>query len=177
MAYVPCTSDEKTKPGNASLYFPVGTIIHRELLPAISPTRKSRKFGPGNGKGKIRPRNYRKPLGFCPCEAGAPVVSLPKMTAKQKALEAIASLPDDTDPQDIVSVLIQIYRIQRGLILREDRPRATQAREEEANTLSAKNAQVAAWRQLAGQWQSERPEAEEIEAIYAARTSGRKVDL
>jgi len=116
-------------------------------------------------------------MGVFPCEAGTPVVSLRQMTAKQKALDAIASLPDDTDPQDIVRVLIQIYRIQRGLVQRDDRPPATQAREGETKTLRARIDQVDAWRQLAGQWQSDRPPAEEIEAIYAARTSGRKVDL
>lgn len=104
------------------------------------------------------------------------MVSLPAMTAKQKALDAIASLPDDTDPQDIVSTLMQIYRIQRGLVRRGDRERASQATAVKSEAMRERAAQVDAWRRLAGQWQSERP-AEELDAIYAARTAGRKVEL
>ena len=37
--------------------------------------------------------------------------------------------------------------------------------------------QAEEWSRLAGLWQSDVPVKEEIEAIYAARTEGRKVDL
>ncbi|MFO0761367.1 MAG: hypothetical protein U0359_33120 [Byssovorax sp.] len=37
--------------------------------------------------------------------------------------------------------------------------------------------QVAAWRELAGKWSSDRSTDEEIEEIYARRTPGREVDL
>ena len=37
--------------------------------------------------------------------------------------------------------------------------------------------QAASWRQLAGRWRSDHPIDQEIAAIYAARTSGRDVDL
>jgi len=40
---------------------------------------------------------------------------LSTMTAKQKALEAISSLPENTAPQEIIKVLIQIYSIKRGI--------------------------------------------------------------
>jgi hypothetical protein len=36
-------------------------------------------------------------------------------TPKQKAIHAISSLPEDTDAQEIINCLYQIYRIQRGL--------------------------------------------------------------
>ena len=38
-------------------------------------------------------------------------------------------------------------------------------------------AQVQAWRQLAGRWESDVEAAEEIERIYAARSLGRPVEL
>jgi hypothetical protein len=38
-------------------------------------------------------------------------------------------------------------------------------------------AQVAAWREVAGRWQSDLGVAQEIAAIYEARTGGRVVDL
>jgi hypothetical protein len=37
--------------------------------------------------------------------------------------------------------------------------------------------QVAAWRELAGQWKSKRSFKDETDEIYAARSSGRDVDL
>jgi hypothetical protein len=40
------------------------------------------------------------------------------MSAKQKALDAIQSLPDDVAPQDVVKLLMQIYAIRRGLTSR-----------------------------------------------------------
>jgi plasmid stability protein len=40
-----------------------------------------------------------------------------------------------------------------------------------------RDAQVEAWRDLCGQWQSDLDPEAEIEAIYAARTAGREVDL
>ena len=43
-------------------------------------------------------------------------------------------------------------------------------------TASQAATQVEAWRQLAGQWQSDGTE-DEVAALYAARTDGRKVDL
>ena len=39
------------------------------------------------------------------------------------------------------------------------------------------DAQVHAWRQLAGRWESDLGTAEEIAQIYAARTAGRPIDL
>lgn len=46
------------------------------------------------------------------------------MTAKQKALAAISSLPEDTAPQEIIKVLTQIYSIKRGMAqLAERQPR------------------------------------------------------
>jgi plasmid stability protein len=38
-------------------------------------------------------------------------------------------------------------------------------------------AQARAWHTLAGRWDSDREPAEEIDALYAARTPGRRVDL
>jgi plasmid stability protein len=38
-------------------------------------------------------------------------------------------------------------------------------------------AQVRAWQTLAGRWDSDREPAEEIDALYAARTPGRRVEL
>jgi plasmid stability protein len=38
-------------------------------------------------------------------------------------------------------------------------------------------AQLQAWRQLAGRWESDLETADEIEQIYAARTQGRRGDL
>jgi plasmid stability protein len=38
------------------------------------------------------------------------------------------------------------------------------------------DAQIRAWRQLAGRWESDLDAAEEIEDIYAARSGGRQVD-
>jgi hypothetical protein len=40
-----------------------------------------------------------------------------------------------------------------------------------------RDAQVEVWRDLCGQWQSDLDPEAEIEAIYAARTAGREVDL
>jgi plasmid stability protein len=37
--------------------------------------------------------------------------------------------------------------------------------------------QVAAWRKLSGRWSAEEAAAEELGAIYQARTAGRDVDL
>ncbi len=37
--------------------------------------------------------------------------------------------------------------------------------------------QVARWRELAGQWQSDLETEEEVADLYAARTTGREVDL
>lgn len=41
----------------------------------------------------------------------------------------------------------------------------------------ARERQVEAWQELCGQWESEESVAEELEALYAARTGGREVDL
>ena len=38
-------------------------------------------------------------------------------------------------------------------------------------------AQVEAWRRLVGRWVSDQPVDTEVDAIYEARTDGRKVDL
>ncbi|HRD68263.1 MAG TPA: hypothetical protein PKY50_19205 [Candidatus Competibacter sp.] len=38
-------------------------------------------------------------------------------------------------------------------------------------------AQARAWHTLAGHWDSDRDPAEEIDALYATRTPGRRVDL
>ncbi len=99
-----------------------------------------------------------------------------KMTAKQKALDVISSLPDSAAPQDIVSLLINIYRIKQGLADKGELSRASEGNESEAEIQFSAAAQVKAWRQLAGQWQSDSP-SEEIDAIYAARTPGREIDL
>lgn len=40
-----------------------------------------------------------------------------------------------------------------------------------------KEAQIAAWKKLAGRWESNETVEEEIAAIYAARTMGRDIDL
>jgi len=40
-----------------------------------------------------------------------------------------------------------------------------------------REAQVAAWRELCGQWRSDQTLDEELEAIYAVRTAGREVEL
>jgi len=53
-----------------------------------------------------------------------------------------------------------------------------QALAAEPPTLDDKvRAQVEAWASLAGQWRSDRPAADEIDDLYAARSNGREVSL
>ena len=54
--------------------------------------------------------------------------------------------------------------IEGGLAAREDAAQAA-------------DRQLAAWRALAGTWESTEPVEDELRAIYEARTSGRDVDL
>jgi len=50
--------------------------------------------------------------------------------------------------------------------------------EDEALTVARRvEAQVEAWRRLAGRWDSEREANHEIDEIYAGRTRGRSVEL
>ncbi|HAK96826.1 MAG TPA: hypothetical protein DCM87_18005 [Planctomycetes bacterium] len=42
---------------------------------------------------------------------------------------------------------------------------------------TAREQQVAAWKRLAGRWESSESAAEEVARIYAARTEGRTVEL
>jgi plasmid stability protein len=60
---------------------------------------------------------------------------------------------------------------QEALVLIEGGLAARESVEERAER------QVRAWQALAGAWVSDRPFADEVADLYAARTSGRDVDL
>ena len=60
---------------------------------------------------------------------------------------------------------------------RETEPRYSTLVPRGDDRLVSRDAQVEAWRDLCGQWQSDLDPAAEIDAIYAARSAGREVDL
>lgn len=60
---------------------------------------------------------------------------------------------------------------------RETEPRYRAMLHASDDKLLDRDTQVDVWRDLCGQWQSDLDPKAEIEAIYAARTAGREVDL
>lgn len=62
---------------------------------------------------------------------------------------------------------------QQALYLIEGGLANTEAATTEQETL----AQVSAWRELAGRWESDRTPQEEIDSVYEARTAGREISL
>ena len=87
----------------------------------------------------------------------------------------MASLTLKNIPDDLLERLRRRARDDRRSLSQEvlyllERALGTGASEAEAR--DARERQVAAWRDLAGTWVSDRPVEEEIAEIYAARTGG-----
>ena len=85
----------------------------------------------------------------------------------------MASLTLKNVPDDLLDRLRAQARRERRSLNQE----ALYLLEQALGARPTRSQQVAAWRELAGRWESGHRAAEEVEEIYAARTRGRDVDL
>ena len=92
----------------------------------------------------------------------------------------MASLTLKNLPDDLLHSLRALAEEERRSLTREIihlLEAALRGRGEHAPRSSTAEAQLAAWRKLAGRWESDIGRAAEAEAVMKRRTAGRKVEL
>lgn len=103
------------------------------------------------------------------------------MVASRNHGGAVASLTIKNLPEDLLRALrVAAERDRRSLTQEIIHLLDTALRGQPAAEVApptAAEAQIAAWRKLAGRWQSDEDRETEAEAIAAQRTAGREVDL